>query len=154
MKSPFRFFVLAVAILSLTASAIAEPTPKPLKGPLGINVRVVNQTHNCAWVTIYFARFYTPWAIASDPHNRPRFVHVDAYYDFGVVIPDVLPKSPGEIKVRAEVMRNSDCSGGRIADISVENKSVYGDQAAGLITHIESKLTGNAQTGFHLSGPN
>lgn len=154
MKSPLRLPVLAAAILSLTAIAIAAPAPKPLKGPLGVNVHVANHTRNCAWITIYFARFYTPWAIASDPHNRPRFVHVNAYYDFGVVIADVLPKSPGEIKVRAEVMRNADCSGGRIADISVENKSVFGDQGAGHLKKLVSRLTGDASHGFHLSGPN
>lgn len=153
MTSLFRFIVLAAAVVSFSATAMAKPTPKPLKGPLGINVRVVNKTHYCAWITIYFARFYTPWAIAGDPHNRPRFVHPDAFYDFGVVIADVLPKSPGEIKVRAEVKANADCSGRTIRDISAENKAIYGDQAAGHLKHVQSELTGDATHGFHLSAP-
>jgi hypothetical protein len=153
MKSPLRFLILAAAALCVAAPAAAKPTPKPPKGQLGVNVRVTNRTQHCAWVTIYFARFYTPWAIAHDPHNRPRFVHVDSYYDFNILIPDVLPASPAEIKVRTEVMRNADCSGGQIADLSEENKAVYGDSAAGMIKLLNSELSGDAKNGFRLTKP-
>jgi hypothetical protein len=154
MRNSFRFLILAAVFTSFATSAIAAPTPKPVKGQLSVSVRVTNRTKHCAWVTIYFARFYTPWTIAHEPYNRPRFVRDDAFFDFrGILIPDVLPASPGEIKVRAEVMRNADCSGGQIADLSAENKSVFGDQGGGMLRALESELTGDAATGFHLSTP-
>lgn len=155
MRNLLRFLSLAGALLSLTASAIAgpTPTPKPLKGQLAATIRVVNKTKNCAWITIYFARFYTPWTIPQDPFNRPRFVHVDAFFDFKLFIPDVLPASPAEVKVRAEVMRNADCSGGQIADLSAENRAVYGDKGAGMLKELNSELTGDPAHGFRISTP-
>ena len=145
--------VLAAALVATIGPDTAAAAPKPLKGPLGITVRVTNQSRTCAWVTVYYARVYTPWTIASDPHNRPRFVHPNAFYDFGVVIPDVLPKSPAEIKVRTEVARNANCSGGTVRDLSAENKAIYGDQGAGHLKTVRSTLSGDVQHGLHLSKP-
>lgn len=74
------------------------------------NLVVKNDTAHCAWVTVYTAYGMTRFEIVSDEHGRPRFVRPGIAQQF------MLPLEP-EMKARAEIMRNPDCSGGTIADV-------------------------------------
>jgi len=81
----------------------------PLAARAG-NVSVKNDTQHCAWVTAYTAYGMTRWEIVSDEHGRPRWVRPGVNQQF------MLPQEP-ELKLRAEMTRNADCSGGVIADV-------------------------------------
>jgi hypothetical protein len=161
MKNVFRVFFssralvlgLALAVLTTTAQA-STPTPKPVKGPATVVVvRVTNQSNTCAWVTIYWATFYTPWSIAGDAHNRPRFVHKGGFYDFAITVANPMPVPiPAEIKVRTEVTRNADCSGGTLVNHEAVNKGILADPGtAGMKATVFSVLSGSNP--YHLSEP-
>lgn len=81
----------------------------PLAARAG-NVSIKNDTGHCAWVTVYTAYGLTRWEIVEDQYGRPRFVKPGANQQFA------FPLEP-ELKVRAEITRNADCSGGNIADV-------------------------------------
>ena len=94
------------------------------------NVMLKNDTAHCAWVTVYTAYGLTRWEIVSGAHGRPRHVKAGVSQQF------MLPQEP-EMKVRAEVLRNADCSGGTIADVYDVKKglNVQGWYNAELVKH-------------------
>ncbi len=74
------------------------------------NAMVKNDSGHCAWVTAYTAYGMTRFEIVQDPNGRPRYVKPGVSQQF------MLPMEP-EMKLRAEITRNADCSGGTIADV-------------------------------------
>jgi hypothetical protein len=98
-----------VVFLGLAATA-------PLAARAG-NVMIKNETGHCAWVTVYTAYGMTRWEIVSGQYGRPRHVMPGVSQQF------MFPQEP-ELKVRAEVARNADCSGGNIADVYDVRKGI------------------------------
>jgi len=128
----FCTFGLALAMFGSSAIAAPENDHKPLKAPAwAIYLTLDNNSNSCAWITIYRATFYLPWSIVGEAEGRPRFVRPHAKQVFGFVFPQTPVPVPGEMKVRAEVTRNADCSGGTIRDIDSVNKSIFPDSGAG-----------------------
>ena len=147
----------AASVLALVLSAPglcapgATPSPKPLKTQTAVVVRVVNESHYCAWVTIYAARVYTPWTIMHGPSADPRFVREDRqFFDFNFLLPDVPVPTPGQVKVRAEVFKGPGCTGPKIADVSAEDKNIP-TKAAGMVADLQSELSGDPATGGRFS---
>ena len=122
-----RSVALACALVTsaFAISASAQTVPKTTV----VAIDVKNTSNTCAWVTIYWGRVYTPWTIEQEPDGRPRFVGHNASHTFFVRFtnPTSIPL-PAEIKVRAEFTRNSNCSGGTIADHDNYNKGIQADK--------------------------
>lgn len=120
-----KLFLAALAALFCVAPATAQTIPKTTV----VFIHVKNQSDTCAWVTIYWGRLYTPWTIENEPDGRPRFVNFRDSHVFAVRFtnPTSIPL-PGEIKVRAEYTRNSNCTGGTKEDHDAYNKGVPVDK--------------------------
>jgi len=106
-----RIFIAALAVamsLGFAGSAQANINSFVFK----------NESTNCAWVTLYSSYTMNPtWSIAGGNH-RPRLVRPGE--SFGG------PVDWGEVKARAEVYGNKECTGGKIADVEAvykDNKS-------------------------------
>jgi hypothetical protein len=88
---------LSVALLSIAA-------PRPAQAEIS-GIRVQNLTDKCAWITTYASESYMPWKIVGTPQRVKPHSSVGSYFGYH---PDV--------KVRAEVKANPDCSGNNIHD--------------------------------------
>jgi hypothetical protein len=102
-----RLFTFAALIAVAVSMACTTPANAFTGG-----VTIKNETTKCAWITMYFASFYTPWDIAHhlpDKSDAPRWLK-----------PGETSKWPmgaeREMKIRAEVKQNADCTGPTIAD--------------------------------------
>jgi hypothetical protein len=77
-----------------------------------------NSSSNCAWVTLYSSYTMNPtWSIAKGNHG-PRALKPGE--SFGG------PVDWGEVKARAEVFGNANCTGGKVADVD----AVYKDNGS------------------------
>jgi hypothetical protein len=72
-------------------------------------VTIENHSTRCAWITVYWAEFYHPFEIVNYSDSKPQFLRPGAKHHFGLA-------HPAEVKIRAEVTKNADCTGGMIAD--------------------------------------
>lgn len=135
----FALALLALLMPLSVASASAQTVPKTTV----VAIDVKNVSNTCAWVTIYWGRVYTPWTIEGEADGRPRFVGYKSSHVFYVRFtnPTSVPL-PAEIKVRAEFTRNSNCSGGTIADHDNYNKGINADRAILAKISIASTLSG------------
>lgn len=107
-----------------------------------VSVHVSNNSNRCAWVTIYGGRVGVPWRIEGG-QARPRFVHAGGEYTFNVPFTQLLPTPiPAEIKVRAEIMRSSACSGSRAENHDNWNKGIMPEAAFGHKVTVSSQITG------------
>ncbi len=95
---------LSVVVLAAVALAVVLPAPASaiIRG-----VSFANHTSHCVWMTIYHDDM--GWEIYGDAARRPR--HIRSGVTF--VIDSTYTQN---VKVRAQVERNADCSGGTIDD--------------------------------------
>jgi len=144
-KNSLKIIVKSIALLlALGASAFAiSASAQTFPKTTIVAIDVKNASNTCAWVTIYWGRLYTPWTIESEPDGRPRFVNHQSSHTFFVRFtnPTSVP-IPAEIKVRAEFTRNSNCSGGTIADHDNYNKGIMADKSILERVNITSVLSG------------
>lgn len=139
----FSFLVGLLCLVSV-GSASAQVVPKMHQ----IDVEVTNNSNSCAWVTVYWGRFHTPWVIEKGPEGRPRSVAPHHTNRFVVPFTEVGPiPLPAEIKVRSEFWAGAACSGRQVADRSAENKGIV---LKGILSHVElpAKLYGPPDTGY------
>jgi len=101
-----------------------------------MSVLVRNESDTCAWVTIYNSTAWTPWSIEDSAGGRPRFIHRHDKFYFSYS----LDYAAEEIKIRAEMTSNADCSGGTRADVSAENRDLNGGHG---VIYIDSTISGS-----------
>jgi hypothetical protein len=93
------------------------------------HIELKNTSSSCAWVTFYSSYAMNPtWSIATGA-LRPRFLKP------GEALGG--PVDWSEVKLRAEVTKNSDCSGGQIADVY----DVFKDNRSAIYLKKEAILT-------------
>ena len=80
-------------------------------------VTVTNGTSKCAFVSVYEAAKGLPWEIPLRLDSKPRYIKPGQNYRF-------MLNRRSELKVRAEVTRYADCSGGELADVSNRNSYI------------------------------
>ena len=80
-------------------------------------VIVTNGTSKCAFVSVYEAAKGLPWEIPLRLDSKPRYIKPGQNYRFTL-------NRRSELKVRAEVARYADCSGGELADVSNRNSDI------------------------------
>jgi hypothetical protein len=80
-------------------------------------VVVTNGTSKCAFISVYEAGKGLPWELPLRLDSKPRYVKPGENYRF------FLNRRP-ELKVRAEVTRYANCTGGELADVSNRNSDV------------------------------
>jgi hypothetical protein len=130
-----RLFTIGAAI----AIAFSMLSPAPARANID-TVTIKNNSDKCAWVTIYFASFYTPWEIVNRPEaSKPQFLRPGQEHFFGI-------GHETEIKIRAEVTKNADCSGGTIGDTYDVRKDGNGKASLYLKAH----LVNNGRGGYNL----
>lgn len=104
--------------IALAAIVIAFAVPVGAPAPAGAyqaqhyfdKVFLTNHTDKCAWITVYTASAFTMWAIVnSNEQNRPQWLKPHESKGFYFY-------ESAEVKVRAEVKQNPDCSGPTIID--------------------------------------
>jgi hypothetical protein len=99
-------------------------------------VTIKNESNKCAWVTIYFASFYTPWEIVERPEaSKPQFLKPGEEHHFGI-------GHETEIKIRAEVKANADCTGSTIADTYDIKKDSNGKKSLYMNAHLMNTSNG------------
>ncbi|HEY8321608.1 MAG TPA: hypothetical protein VIG46_07480 [Candidatus Baltobacteraceae bacterium] len=108
--------LLALAALGLSAAPIAragqiDTSLLPSGGPAHKAVRwVYNMSHSCAWITIDIGGPMVAW------HNvEHRYIQPGDFVKFEV-------QGLQDLKVRAEPTLRVDCSGGKVADLSIVEK--------------------------------
>jgi hypothetical protein len=97
----------AVLLPSFALPALAYPQA----------VIVTNGTAKCAFVSVYEAGKGLPWEIPLRLDSKPRYIKPGQNYRFTL-------NRRSELKVRAEVTRYADCSGGELADVSNRNSDM------------------------------
>jgi hypothetical protein len=114
-------FLFAFASAATLAFSVAAP---PAQATVSY-VTVKNTSGSCAWITLYEAAHpLLPWKIVTSRYGRPRFLKPGSSDGFPINAP-----YPTDVKVRAEVKRDRDCSGHTIADVADYRKDVYAVQA-------------------------
>ena len=100
----------------LPIAALIAASLTPIAAPAASTaVEVHNTSKSCAWITIYASYPGLPWAIVVPPVSlRAGQSHLfklgSRYYT--------------DVKARAEVKKNADCSGGNIADVQDYRKGL------------------------------
>ncbi len=93
---------------------------------------IKNESDKCAWITMYFATMYTPWDIFHHlPEGKPQFLRPGHEHLFAM-------GAASEMKIRAEVTKNADCSGPTIADtydIRKDSSKTYENYKAHLVNN-------------------
>ena len=88
----------------------------PIAAPAAATaVEVHNTSNSCAWITIYASYPGLPWAIAAPA----RALRAGQSYLFKIG-----SRVWTEVKARAEVKQNADCSGNNIADVEDYRKGL------------------------------
>jgi len=107
-----------IAALGLSASPTAhagqiDTSLLPNGGAEHKGIRYVyNMSHSCAWITIDISGPLVAW------HNvAHQYIQPGGFFKFEV-------KSLQDLKVRAEPTLRTDCSGGKVADLSIVEKDV------------------------------
>jgi hypothetical protein len=139
------FAGVAIAALACATPALATENvkiPKPLKGPVGLYVKVENNSSTCVWVSVAYATFITPWSWMTDPGNKARFIRPHQSYEFGAAFMSPVPfPHPLEAKVEGTFMEHADCSGGHAREITAVNKGIV---THGVTGHANAFLTGES----------
>lgn len=132
MKTFLRSVALAVALVVVGGLLASPPASANING-----VTVFNKSDRCAWITIYWApNFYIPYMIANrNDAERPQFVKPGESHKFPTG--DV-----AEMKVRAEVTKNADCSGGTIKDTYDIRKDSNSEKSLQLKAHLMNTSNG------------
>lgn len=110
-------FLFTAAIVSVLA-AISTPVPVRAVGSDTFYdaVYVTNHSDRCAWITLYTANYaIQAWSIETGGNTRPQWLRPHAYLA-------LTGFRAGEVKVRAEVKANVDCSGSTVVDTYDEQK--------------------------------
>jgi len=110
---------------ALLTAAILGGLLTPIAASAAVTaVEVRNTSNACAWMTIYASHPGLPWAIAA-----PAF-SLRAGQSYLV---SLTSGRWSEVKARAEVKKNADCSGANIADVEDYRKgiSIAGDHRLG-----------------------
>ena len=126
-----RLFTIAASIAMVLAMLLPAPALANVD-----TVTIKNESNKCAWVTIYFASFYTPWEIVNRPEkSKPQFLRPGEEHFFGI-------GHETEIKIRAEVKANADCTGGTIADTYDIKKDGNGKSSLYMKAHLMNTSNG------------
>jgi type IV pilus biogenesis protein CpaD/CtpE len=114
----YRWLPIAVVIAASLAPIVASAA--------ATEVDVRNTSKSCAWITIYASNPGLPWVIAA-PAGALRAGQSHLIKMAVNTIPWT------EVKVRAEVKKNADCSGSNIADVEDYRKglSIHGASSLG-----------------------
>jgi hypothetical protein len=110
--------LLAAALVSILAGASA-PTPALAVGSDKFYdaVYVTNHTDRCAWITLYTANYSIQmWSIETGGNSHPQVLKPHAYLE-------LTGFRAGEVKLRAEVKSNKDCTGHTVVDTYDERKN-------------------------------
>jgi hypothetical protein len=97
-----------LALATLMAVAFVALSPSIARAVVN-GVTIENHTSKCAWITVYTSDRLDPtWSIFKGRGSEPQFLKPGAKYTFMMV--------HSEVKIRAEVKQNADCTGHNIAD--------------------------------------
>ena len=122
---------------AFVALLIAAASPQPASARMGAFV-FINNSKLCAYVTIYHSLGgeHPAWHVAGGT-LQPRYVKAGANFAGSVDWSDV--------KVRAEVTRNTYCTGDRIVDVD----AVYHD--ASTVPHVQRTATLQSDSRFYIT---
>ncbi|HEY5258423.1 MAG TPA: hypothetical protein VIJ12_08605 [Candidatus Baltobacteraceae bacterium] len=126
--------LLLGAFVALLALAVA---PQPASARMG-GLVFINNSNLCAYVTIYHSEGgeHPIWQVASGT-LQPRFVKAGANFAGSVDWSDV--------KVRAQVNRNTYCTGEHIVDV----EAVYHDTST--VRHVQRTATLQSDSRFYIT---
>jgi hypothetical protein len=107
----FQRIALAAIVIALTIPASAPMPAGAYQAQHYFDkVYLTNYTGQCAWITVYVASAFTPWSIVnSNETNRPQWLKPKESKGFAFY-------ESAEVKVRAEVKQNPDCTGATTID--------------------------------------
>ena len=94
-------FVLAAIALFVASIAIPQTAGAYIE-----STGITNKTDKSAWITVYYSSPASPWSIYP---GTPHCLKAGESVGWGI-------NKKSEIKIRAEVKANADCSGPNIAD--------------------------------------
>ena len=133
MKS--RYIAIAAIVL---AALVPVAAPAYISKVVTIN----NQSNGCAWVTLYGSSGkLSPYKILNEPpYITPQFVRSGESVTFKLFEDYKI----SELKVRAEIKRNGNCTGDNKADIEDYRKDLE------WTTHMTARIW-NTVNGYHIT---
>jgi hypothetical protein len=133
---------LGAALALLSLATLSTPAASEAKDPIVNSVAINNESHNCAWVTVYGADSWTKWLIL--PNSRPRFVPATQTW---VAHVSTGARAYTEVKVMAEIVKGPGCTGPRIADVEDYRKE---SSPGGGQPHYIATIWKGPTGGFHI----